>query len=125
MIEGEKPKKPYDNLGGDVVVTTEKIENDRWAQQMLHEIGRTMAEPGFEYLGSAAFHVYQTKSMLTVQTRDAQIKHQVALKPSSDAQIEVSAELTQYATLEFVKQVAAHYRGRQLNSIDPKYKVKP
>lgn len=102
-------------LGDETVLTTEAIENDRWAQTMLTEIGKTMAEPGFKHLGSAAVHIYGTDTKMLVETSQAQVKHQLALGDTAE-------QLVAVAVAEFGKRVVAKYRGER-RSIDPTNKV--
>lgn len=110
-----KPEKSYDKLGKDVVVTTDLAENDGWAQQMLREIGKTVTEPGFSYIGSAAVHFYSTGGNIVLANQQGQIKHQFALG-------DLSEEFAAFGTGEFLKEFRRQYRGIR-KSIDPKHKV--
>lgn len=111
-----KTNKAYQTLGDEVSVKTERCENDTWAQTMLREIGKTMAEPHFAYLGSAAVHFYSTQSGLVMQLHEGQVKHQLALGSTSE-------EFAQFGAIEFIKRMQAHYAGKEKRSIDPNYKV--
>lgn len=111
---GDKPRKDYQSLGDNTTVKVEGLEPDLWARNTLTEVGKSMCESGFKHLGSAAFHVYATDTVLAV-AGELQIKSQVQLGDLSEA----AANL---ATVEFIKRVAASYRGER-RSIDPAYKV--
>lgn len=102
----ERPKKSYELLGDDVLVTREVAENDGWAQQMLQEIGKTMTPAGFSYIGSAAVHFYSTHENTVLGEQQAQVKHQFALGELSEA-------FAAFGTQEFVRQFGQQFGKRQ------------
>jgi hypothetical protein len=60
---GNKPMRPQDMLGQDVNITAEEVENDPWAHKMLREVGKTMTESGYDYMGSITVHMYKTTAL--------------------------------------------------------------
>lgn len=114
-IDGGKIKKPYQELGPEVKVRVKELENDTWAQTTLKEIGKSMAEPGFGYIGSAALHFYSTSDTLSLAVHEGAIKHQFALG-------DLSEEFARFGTTEFVKAIARYF-GHEQKTNDPNYKV--
>lgn len=54
-------------MGPNVDMSTEKMENDPWAAKMLKEIGDILTKKqqanGMKYLGSYAFHIFASKDL--------------------------------------------------------------
>ena len=66
-IEGVKPKRPHDELGIDVQLDRETLENDPWASKMLQEIGTLLTKAASDqhnYMGSIAIHFCRTSGDL-------------------------------------------------------------
>lgn len=110
-----KLAKDYDVLGDKVTVTTEKLENDAWAQNMLREVGKTMTHEGFSYIGSAAVHFYSTGGNVVLANQQGQVKHQFALG-------DLSEQFAEFGAREFLKEFHRQFTGKR-KSIDPKHKV--
>ena len=59
-LEGGKPARAQDHLGPDVKLEREDLGEDKWAYKMLKEIGKSIKQPGFNYMGSVAIHFYKS-----------------------------------------------------------------
>jgi hypothetical protein len=115
MSEKRKPGKSYSALGPTVTVKTKHLENDEWAQRMLREVGTTMAEEGFTYLGSAAIHFYSSGDTVLSTTKEGAVKHQLCMG-------EIAEKFAQFGLTEFTRAIMRFY-GHVQKRIDPSYKV--
>jgi hypothetical protein len=102
----EKPQKTYRKLGNEVELTRETIDNDKWAQDMLKEIGKSMSEAGFSYIGSAAVHFYSTHDNKLMAFHQGQVKHQFALGELSESFAALGAE-------EFLREFKRQFGHKQ------------
>lgn len=61
--------RPQDMLGNAVKLEAKSLENDKWAQNMLKDLGLYFSKNDNEhdnvYLGSFAVHIYKSKDLMT------------------------------------------------------------
>lgn len=114
-VSGEKPKKPYQQLGPDVEISTKGIDSDKWADERLREVGKAMTQGGMEYIGSCAIHWYKTDSKLALDKYDLDIKQQFCVGDMNVAVLSTGISA-------FVMTVQRDFMGRTLKSTDSKDK---
>lgn len=108
-----KALRAQDHLGLDVELTRKDLGPDQWAYKMLREVGLSLQQPDFEYMGSLAVHFYKSKNSVMV-TADAKYSldtiHQLAI-----------GELNEYIAnmgLGNLMVELKRYYGRRHNTVD-------
>lgn len=83
-----KPKDDLiSNLGIDVELETEVLEDDKWANTMLQEVGGTMKVDGLNYVGSIAVHYYLDSKALLKSSYELASKTQITFKEQISEQL--------------------------------------
>lgn len=74
-------KSARQQLGLDAEIASKQLPNDSDAQERMRNLGKGMADPGYEYLGSFATHMYLRKDLASALTgnRDGAMKHQLCV----------------------------------------------
>jgi hypothetical protein len=68
MNQDQKPTPRgalIDSLGPKVELTTEALEKDHDANNILHRIGQEKAEPGMNYVGTICIHMYAENEFIS------------------------------------------------------------
>ena len=113
-ITGEKPKKPHQHLGTDVKLTSKALENDKWAQRVLRDLGQYFGnldrEQDVEYLGSVAIHVYRSTATVTGAGKYGMAQvNQLAIGDISEFWLNA-------ALSNFIIEIKKHYGRRHLTT---------
>lgn len=75
------PDKPLiDQLGHNVTLEKEELELDREANEVLHRIGKSHAEPGMNYAGTIAIHLYVESTALAKESYSIASITNIAMK---------------------------------------------
>jgi hypothetical protein len=114
-VTGEKPKKPYQQLGPDVTIENMDLDSDKWADEKLREAGKSMTPAGKDYLGSIAVHWYATGTTIVTTRQEMDVKQQFCVTGVADAAIATGISALQHT-------FARNYLGQKLRSTDKKDK---
>lgn len=75
------PDKPLiDQLGRDVTLEKEELDLDHEANAVLHRIGKSHAEPGMNYVGTIAIHLYVESTALAKESYSIASITNIAMK---------------------------------------------
>lgn len=108
-MQNEKPKQALKGLGHEAVLHSEVLENDLWANNLMRDIGKTMAPAGMTYAGSATVHFYVGRiSKDNFTSSELAMKHQIIGSVAGDG-LQIAETAASFAIADLALKMRQHY----------------